>query len=450
MNINVEHQPNCRVTAHVDIPADYVKTQRDQIIAYYSSIAKIPGFRPGKVPASIIMKRHKEAVEGELESRLINNGCVEAIQKEKLEVLQLLNVKDQKFRDDGCFTFTAELAVAPKFDLPDYKGIPVKLAKLDVTNHDVDHELFHLRENRASFDDVERAAAKDDVVVLAYTVTLDGKALSETHPELPDILKGTEENWFLVNEEQDVFPGFAAGLVGIKKDEARTLSLPLPEDFHSEVLRGKTIELAATCKGVKERKLPEINEEFAKSLLGDEGTVEQLRTEVKNSISRRKEQARDNELANQVIAHLHDKLDFELPDHIVSNEAQRRTNDIAQRAQKGGMSEEEIMSKQEEIINSATQQAKQSVRVTFILEKVAEKEELMVSDAQLSMALSQQAARSKMKPKQFMAQAQKSGLIDRLRGDLRLDNAIEFLKSNATIEEVEPEGEKHDCAFEKR
>jgi trigger factor len=449
MNINVEHQPNCRVIAHVDVPAEQVTKQRNDIVAYYSSIAKIPGFRPGKVPASIIMQRHKDAVNEELQSRLINAGCYEAIQKEKLEVLQVLNVKDQKFRDDGCFTFAAEIAIAPKFELPEYKGIPVKLAKVEATDHDIDHELFHLRENRATFEDLDRPAAKGDVVAVGYTISMDGKPLAETHPDLPDILKSTEENWFMLEDDQDFIKGFVEGMIGIKKDEARTLTLTIPDDFHVEELRGKTVELAATCKGVKERKLADINDEFVKTLLGDEGTVEQLREEVKNSILRRKEQGRDNELSNQVIAHLHDKLDFELPEHIVANEAQRRTNDIAQRAMRGGMSEDEVMSKQDEIVNSATQQAKQGVRVSFILEKIAEKEQLAVSDAQLSMALSQQAARSKMKPKQFMAQAEKSGLIERMRGDLRLDNALQFLKANAAIEEIEPSADKHDCAFEK-
>ena len=449
MNINVEHQPNCRAIAHVDVSPAEVTQARNDIVAHYASIANIPGFRPGKVPASVILKRYKDAVDSELSQRLVNNGCGEAIRKEKLEVLQLLEVKDAKMREDGSFTFTAELAVAPSFELPDYKGIPVKLAKLEVTEHDIDHELFHLRENRANFEDVERAAGAGDVVALSYTVSLEGQPLGEVHPDLPDIFKGSEENWFMLDEQHDFLPGFTAGLIGISKDETRPLSLPVAEDFHNEALRGKTLELSVTCKNVKVRKLPELNDEFAKTLLGEEGTMEQLRTEVKDSILRRKEQARDNELSNQVLAHLHDKLDFELPDHIVSNEAQRRTNDIAMRAQRGGMSEEEIMSKQEEIINSATQQAKQSVRVSFILEKVAEKEDLAVSDAQLSMALSNQAARTKMTPKQFMAQAHKTGLVDRLRGDLRLDNAIQFLKSHAVIEEIESTEDKHDCAFEK-
>lgn len=449
MNINVEHQPNCRAVLHVEVPADVVKKQRIQIVNYYAGVARVPGYRPGKVPAAVIEKRHKDAVDSELQNRLVNNGCYEAIKKENMEVLQVLSVRDTKLSPDGTFSFTAEVSTAPKFELPEYKGIPVKLEKLSVTDHDVEHELFHLRERQQRFEDVSRPAQMGDAVVLNYTGSMDGQPLEETNPDLPAHFRKIEGNWFLLDAEEDFLPGFYAGLVGISEGESRTLTIALPEDFHNEVLKGKNIELAVNCTGVKQKQVPELNEEFAKSLLGETATLEQLREEVSKSLTQRAEQGRENSMTNQVLAFLSEKLDFELPQEVVEREAQRHANDMAMRAAKQGMPEDEILKHQDEILNNASTQARNNVRVAFILEEVSKKEKLEVSDAQLSYAVHNWAARSKMPVKKFVAKAQQNGMIDRLREDLRMQQAIEFLKTNAVVEEVEPTADKHDCAFEK-
>ncbi len=449
MNINVEHKPNCRVVLHVEVPADTVKQARNEIVSHFCKVANVPGYRPGKVPPQIILQRYKDAVNSEMEDRLVNQGCSEAIQRENLEVLQVLTVKDRVVTPAGSFTFTAEVSTAPKFELPDYTGIPVKISKVVVTDHDVEHELFHLRENQAKFDDVERPAQMGDAVVLNYEVSMEGSLLSETHADLPVHFHKIEGNWFLLDATEDFLPGFYAGLAGITKDESRTLSIALPEDFHTESLRGKTIDIAATCTAVKQKSVPPLDEAFAKSFLGDEGTLEQLRDLVRKSVESRKQKTRDDDLTNQILAHLHDKTLFEVPDDIVVREAQRRTNDIARQAAERGMSDDELLKQQDEIIKSATIQATQSVRVSFILDKVAQKEQLEASQNEIMDRLGQIASRSRQSPKKFMAEAQRSGLVDRVREDIRLNHALQFLKDSAAVEEVEPEDDKHDCAFEK-
>lgn len=449
MNINVEHQPNCRAVLHVEVPAEVVKKQRIQIVNYYAGVARIPGYRPGKVPASVIEQRHKDAVDSELQNRLVNNGCYEAIKKENMEVLQVLSVRDTKLATDGTFSFTAEVSTAPKFELPEYKGIPVKLEKVEVTDHDVEHELFHLRERQQQFDDVSRPAQMGDAVVLNYVAKMDGQPLEETHPDLPVHFRKIEGNWFLLDAEEDFLPGFYAGLVGISEGESRELTIGLPDDFHNDVLKGKNIELAINCTGVKQKKVPELTDEFAKSVLGENANLEILRAEVANSLRQRGEQARETSLTNQVLGHLANKLDFELPQEVVEREAQRHANDMAMRAAKQGMPEDEILKHQDEILTNAATQAGHNVRTAFILEEVAKKEKLVVSEAEMNFAVQNWAARSKMPVKKFIAQAQKNGLLDRLREDLRMQHAIDFLKRHAVIEEVSTPAEKHDCAFEK-
>lgn len=445
MNINVEHQPNCRAIAHIRVPGEEVAKQRASITAYFATQVRLPGFRPGKAPAAAVQKRFGDDIRSELEKQLINDGLRTAIKNEGLEVLNVLSVTDKMMHDnDQSFSFSAEMSLAPKIELPEYKGIPVKLARIEVNDADVDHDILHLRERYTTFADVERPAANGDAVVLAFTGSLDGQPLAEAMPEAPDHLKKIEENWFLLDTEEDFLPGFYAGLVGIAKDEQRTLSITLPEDFAFEALRGKTIELAITCKGVKDKVVPALDAEFIQKIGGGEMTEETLRSEIKEAVRRRREQARESAKSNQVIAHIFEKVEFDLPQEIVNREAQRRTNDIASRAMQQGISQDELVKQQDEILNNATQQAKQSVKVSFILEQVAKKEGLSITDQQLTYALANMAARQNKPVKKFMAEAQKSGLIERMRDDLLLESALQFLKDNAQIEETEPEAEHCD------
>jgi trigger factor len=442
MNINVEHQPNCRAVAHVHVLADQVTKERDSIISYFSGMVRLPGYRPGKVPKTIVAKRYENEVKEELEKKLIGDGLRQAVKSEGLELLGVLGVKDKMYHDtDKSFSFTVELSLAPKFELPEYTGIPVKLPRIEVTDADIDHDLLHLRENQATYEDVERAAAIGDVVVLTVTGSLDGQPLAESMPDAPAHLKEMKENWFLLAEEDDFLPGFYAGLVGITKDEERTLNLTLADDFNFEALQGKTIAFAVTCHAVKNKAVPELTEEFIKKIGGEEMTLETLRDEVRDAIRRRKEQARDAAKSNQVIAHIFEKVEFELPQEAVNREAQRRTNEIAQRAMQQGISEEELIKQQDEILNSATSQARNNVKVSFILEQVAKKENLEVPGQKIAMALAQLAERQRMPAKKFMSEAQKSGLIDNVRGDLLLQEALEFLKDKAVVEETDPEPE---------
>ncbi|HAL72117.1 MAG TPA: trigger factor [Verrucomicrobiales bacterium] len=445
MNINVEHQPNCRAIAHIRVPAEEVAKQRSAITAYFATQVRLPGFRPGKAPAAAVQKRFGDDIRSELEKQLINDGLRTAIKNEGLEVLNILSVTDKILHEtDKSFSFSAEMSLAPKIELPEYKGIPVKLARIEVTDADVDHDILHLRERYATFADVERPAALGDAVVLGFTGSLEGQPLGEVLPDAPDHLKQIEENWFLLDAEEDFLPGFYAGLVGITKDEQRTLSLALPEDFAFEGLRGKTLDLAVTCKGVKDKVIPELDAEFIQKIGGGEMTEETLRGEVKEAVRRRREQARETAKSNQVIAHIFEKVEFDVPQEIVNREAQRRTNDIATRAMQQGISQDELLKQQDEILSNATNQAKQSVKVSFILEQVAKKEGLSISDEQLTYALANMAARQKKPVKKFMAEAQKSGLIERMRDDLLLESALQFLKDNSQIEETEPEAEHCD------
>ena len=445
MNITLETQPNCRAVFHVEIPPADVKRERDEVISNYARHAKLPGFRPGKAPKAVVAKKYESEIKGELENALVRLAYQEAGKRGEVEILSVLNIKDQNLHTDESFTFTMEVSTSPKFELPDYKGIPVKLPRIEVTDADVEHELLHLRERYQTFSDVETEAKMGDYVVLQATGSVDGQPIETVHPDAPAFLKKIDGNWFQLESDEKFLPGFFTALVGIKKDETREVLVDLPEDFTFEPLKGKGIGFSVKAVAVKEAQLSELNEEFAKKV-NAEWDLERLHSEVRTGITRRREQANDSAKTNQVIAHLADKLEFELPQDVVNREAQRRTNDIAMNAMRQGMDEQAIMEAQPQIVSAATQQARQNVKVSFILGEVAKKEQLRATEEQIRMALAQLAMRQQVTPKKLLADAKRNNLIERLQDDILLDNAVQFLKQNATVEETEPEHE--DCGHE--
>lgn len=445
MNITVENQPNCRAVIRVKASADEVGQQREKVTTAYARQAKLPGFRPGKAPRQIVAQRFAGEIRSELEDALVRIGYQEAANREDVEILNVLGVKEQALLPDDTYSFALEVSTSPKFELPEYKGIPVKLPRVEVTDADIDHDLLHLRERHRTFNDLERGAQTGDFVVLHATGSVGGKPVDEAHPDAPAFLKKIDGNWLELTAEESFLPGFFAALHGIKKDESRDVSVELPADFPFEPLRGQTVVMAVKCDAVKEAQLPAADDEFAKKV-DPAWDVAKLREEVRQGITHRREQSRDRAKTNQIIGHLADKLEFELPAEIVNREAQRRTNDIAMNALRQGMDQEAIMGAQDQIVSAATQQARQGVKVNFILGEIAKKEKLEVTDEQMNRALARIAMQRRITPKKLLAEAQKTNLIENLRDDLLLQNAVEFLKTHAAVEETEPE--KEDCGHE--
>ncbi len=445
MNISVETQPNCRAVFRIDIPSEDVRRERERVTDNYTRHAKLPGFREGKAPRAVVVKRYEPQIREELENALVRLGYGEAVKREDVEILTVLGVKEQSLHPDESYSFALEVNTVPHFELPEYKGIPVKLPRVEVTDADIDHDLLHLRERFKTFNDVERGAQMGDYVVVNATGTLDGKPLGDEMPEAPAFVKKIDGNWFELSEKENFLPGFYAELTGIKKDETRDVSVTLGDDFAHELLRGKTIVMHVTCTAVKEAHLPEADDEFAKKV-NAEWDMARLREEVRKAITHRREQSREEAKTSQVIGHLAEKLEFELPQDAVNREAQRRTNDIAMNAMRQGMAQEAIMEAQDQIVSAATQQARQNIKVSFILGEVAKKEKITVGEEQIRRALAVMASRQNKPTKKFLADAQKNNVIERLRDDLLLENALAFLKDNAVVEEVE--GEKEDCGHD--
>ena len=434
MNIVVEKQPKCVATLRVEIPADKVNGQRDQIVKGYASKARVQGFRPGKAPRAIVEKRFEKEITEELNGVLFNEAYDEAMKQEDLHVLDFGVPEDVTTLPNGNITFVSKLTLAPEVKLPDYKGVSVTVPPMAVPDEEIEAQLTALQERFADFNDIEgRAAETGDFAVIDYTSTVEGKPTEEFLGKSAGYLSGREGFWVRLDEKA-FLPGFTPQLVGLNVGDSKEITVTLPEDFPVEGLRSKEITFQTTVKELKTAVLPALDDEMANRLAPGK-TMEDIKGIIRENMEGERKRKIDDMKVNQIVAHFNAQVDFELPEDLVNQETQSQADAMVKRGVQSGMSEDEIESQQPEIFASAGSQAVSNLRTNFILQEIARVEKIAVTDAELVNHLIQIANSRKVAPKKFIKDMQRAGRIPNIRSSMAIGKTIDFLVEHANVVE---------------
>jgi trigger factor len=434
MNIVVEKQPKCVATLRVEIPADKVNGERDQIVKGYASKARVPGFRPGKAPRAVVEKRFQKEIADELNGALFNEAYDEAMKQESLHVLDFGVPEDVTTHANGSITFVSKLTLAPEVTLPDYKGVTVSVPPSAVPDEEIEAQLTALQERFADFNAIEgRPAAMGDFTVIDYTSSVEGKPTEEFLGKPAGYLSNREGFWVRLDEKA-FLPGFAAQLVGMSPDESKEITITLPEDFPIAELRNKEIVFQTTVKELKEAILPALDDEMANRLAPGK-TMEDIKEIIRENMAGERDRKISDMKVNQIVAHFNSQVSFELPEDLVFQETQSQADAMVKEGVKSGMTETEIESQQGEIFASAGQQAVSNLRTNFILQEIARIEKITVSDAELVNHLAQIAASRKVAPKKFIKDMQRAGRLPNIRSSMAIGKTIDFLVEHANVVE---------------
>lgn len=440
MNISVERLPECKARLSAEIPADTVNKTRREIVSAYSTQAKVPGFRPGKIPTAVIEKRFAGPIEDELKDRLARSAYAEARAKEDLNILGISEVEREQFEADGSYMLAVEVVTEPEIEIGDYKGIAVEITKMEVSDEMIDGYLDNTRKQQALPKDTDKASGPGDLAVISYVATIDGEPLADKlETEAGPIARG-EDHWVDLPEEgqepREFIPGLAAAVVGMSAGETRTFDATYAEDFPIEAVAGKTVSYEVTVNQVKERELPELNDDFAKAIGAE--SVEALRNRVKSQFEMQRERMRNQIIDNQILAHLNQDASFDLPQHIVFNETQRQVNQMVSRGYEQGMTESDFQQNQEDLLKNAETQAKNNVKTMFILDQIAKAEGITVNDNEMSQRVAMIAYQQQRPLKKFARELRDRNAFGEIRQDILISKTIEFLRSNAKVSEVNP------------
>ena len=432
MNVEVENLPNCITTLHVEVPSDKVTKAWDNVTHDYTQHAKIPGYRPGKAPRNIVENKYRKQIREEVEKKLLSESCREAIADKKLRVLSLADVQDIEIADDKTMKFTATLVTAPEFELPEYKSIPVELPSAEVTGDDINKALENLREQYAEFIDItDRPVALEDFAVIDYTGTIDGRPVEEIAPKAGKPLSKNTDFWIKLTPKA-LFPGFSENLVGMKPGESRTFDIDVPQDFPVAELAGKKINYAVTVNLLKQRNLPGLNDEFA-SKLATGKTLAEVRELVKADLEGQKKHEIDRDKKNQVIAHLLSKVECELPANMVRNETRRILSELVRENQSRGVPDNGVNENEKELVDTATKGARERLRGSFILLRIAEQENIKVTKEEFEQHIDLMASRYQTSREKILKELSDRDALEQINEEILTGKTLDFLASNATV-----------------
>ena len=432
MNVVVEPLPHCLATLRVEVEPERVNKALDQLLQEFGQNVRVPGYRQGKAPRSVVEKKFKKQIREELEGKLLRESTREAIAEKKLRVLQVTNVEDVLLGEDKRMSFTATVVTQPEFELPNYTGLVLESKSTELTEAEIDESIENLREQAADFADVAgRPAAMEDYVVVSYEGTVDGKPVHESFPKAGKPLSGNDEFWIKMTDEA-FFPGYCAQLVGANPGETREFDIEVPADFPVEGMPGVKIHYKVGLKAIKEKVLPELNDEFAGSVLKGK-TLAELRELAREELGRQKVAAVDAAKRNDIMKQLLASFECELPANMVRGETQRILGELVRENQARGVAEEVLKENQKELVGVASQNAREKLKGTFLLLRIAEAEDLGVAREEIFGRIAALAERYKVTFEKMVKELQKSNGIDQLTEEILTVKALDFVVSKANV-----------------
>lgn len=375
MQVSVENTSALERRMTIGVPAERIETEVNKRLQQTARRAKVPGFRPGKVPMSVIRQRYEASARQEALGDLIQETFYEAVVEQKLNPAGAPAVEPKVFEKGKDLEYVATFEVFPEFEVKGLDGIEIERQDASVEDADIDKMLDVLRKQGTRYEAVERAAANDDQVTIDFVGTQDGEAFAG----------GSAEGTKLVLGSGRMIPGFEDGLVGAKAGDERVLDLTFPEDYQNLDLAGKAAQFKVTVKEVAAPELPELNEAFFKQFGVEETTVEGFRAEVRKNMERELRQALKTKVKNQVMDGLLAANQIDVPAALISNEVDRLRVQAVQ--QFGGNIQPEQLPAE-----LFSEQAKRRVLLGLIIAEMVKQFELKPDDARVRELIEEMAA----------------------------------------------------------
>lgn len=438
MNVTIENLAPCKKLLRVEIDTKEVDDAFDSMIKDFQRQASLPGFRPGKAPRDMVAKRYEKDIQEEVKKKLIPDAYRKAVDEQKLDVVGYPDIEEIQFGRGQALQFAATVETAPEFQLPAYKGLTAKRETTTVTDEDVDRAIKMLRERQTNYQTVDRPVQTGDVAVVNYTGTVDGKPITEIAPTAKGL---TEQKNFWINIDQTSFiPGFGDQLIGAKAGDKRTVNVDFPADFVTPQLANQKGVYEVEVVEVKEKTLPPLDEAFAQSFGAE--SLEKLRTGVRADLENELNFKKNRSLRNQLVEQLLERVSFELPESVVTQETRNVVYDIVRENQQRGVPKALIDEQKDQIYSAANASARTRVKANFLLQKIAEVENIKVSQEEVAARIQQLAGMYNIPVEQFLADLKKRNGIVEIYDQVASDKTLNFLQENATIEDVAPEPAK--------
>lgn len=432
MKTNIENINDTRKKITFSFDAKQIAEENEKVVKDFVRNAKIAGFRPGKAPVNMVTKLYADSIKEQVERSLTSKAIDELNNIKEFDVYAVVDLNKEDKDGEMNLVFTAD--IYPEVKLPKSLATKVELEATDVKEEEIDNAIEFYRNQRAKYNEVDREIKAGDFIRLAYTGTIDGESVQALAPEMP-LYADQKSTWEEAgNKEAPGIQGVVQGIIGMKKGEKKTVSHEFPKDVKNDKIAGKTAQYEVEIFDIREKELPELNEEFFKSFEVD--SLEKLREKVKANIESEKKS--NNEVLKRQFAveQLMEKCDFALPESAVEDERQSILEEMMMRFMSQGASREDIEKNKEALFDSAGKEAEGRAKMRIFLNRVAKANDLKIDNEDMSRMLWQEAMRTRTKPEDLVKQIRKDrARANRLRSDALLQKSINFIAEKVEVVE---------------
>ena len=416
----VEAATSTRREIEIEVPSEEVSRETDTLVQKYQKLASIPGFRRGHVPASIVRQRFSQEIQNDVIDALVPRYFRKETERLGLMPISQPRVTDLHAHEGEALHFKASFEVMPEIKLEGYKELRAEHPEVSVTDREVEDALKDLQERRATFSPIEgRAIADGDYAQASLDGTPKQNGAGTKPVHMDDVL--------VEIGGKNTMPEFTQNLRGANVGEERTFDVNYPEDFSDERLRGKTFSYKVKINAIKQKALPEMNNDFAKEL-GEFSTLDEVRQRIREGMEQERRQAADREAKDKLLTALIRRNEFEVPEALVERQIDVRLERGLRALAAQGMTSEAMKKMDLPRVRAGQRdQAVQEVKATLLLEKVADEEKIEVGDDEINREIETLATQTNQTPDAIRARLTRDGALDRIRNRIRNEKALDFL-----------------------
>lgn len=421
----------CLRRVSIEVPAATVAAEFDRVLQQYQKLARIPGFRKGKVPASILKQRFAGDIRQEVLEHIVPRHFRQEVERQNLRPISQPNVTDLHLHDNEPLKFTAEFEVLPEIEVQGYQDLKLDRPDTTITEDEVEQALQHLQQQHATYAavDEQREIREGDFAQVSFTGVPKAEAAAEGEGEPPAGEKPVEVDDVLVEVGgPNTVQEFTDNLSGAKPGDSRTFDVQYAEDFSDKRLAGKTMTYTLNVKGIKSKNVPALDDEFAKQLGEQFESLDALRGHLRERMQLEKAHTAEHSVKDKLIERLVQQNEFPVPEALVERQIDVRLERGLRALAQQGMRTEDMRRLDFDRLRSGQREAaRREVKASLILDKIADAEQINVSDEDVNREVEALASQMQQSKDEVLARLTREGALDRIRDRIRNDKTLEFL-----------------------
>lgn len=429
LSVTIERSGPCKKHVRVVVPRSAIDGVLKGEVQELVDSAAVPGFRKGHVPDQLIRKRFKKELSDQVKQKVLMRSLEQISEEEDLEPINEPNLDVEAFEvpDEGDFEYEFDIEVRPEFELPDYKGLKIERPVRDVTDQDIDQYLEEYLEQYGQLEPVDEPAAAGDSVTLAIEFTHGGQPL-KTIDELSVRVRPT------LRFQDGELQGFDKLMVGARADDVREADVTVSMEADTIAMRGETVHARLSVLDVKRLRAQELNQDFLDRI--GFTSVETLRQQVREMLVRQVTYEQRQATRRQVLAKITESADWDLPEDLVRKQVENALRREVLEMQQAGFTARDIRARENDLRQRSISMTRQNLKQHFVLDRIADEEEITVSQPEIDMEIALMAMQGGENPRRMRARLQKSGMIENLDAQIRERKAVDVILQHAQFKDV--------------